>query len=105
MEFNLETFLKLLAGSGGVVALLVLAVKWMLGTMETERNERISLLEKQSLQCSNDRIELHKNLTMLQNEVRTLYKSIIAGKFDKSFFEDDDKPKQHEQRTEVSSGA
>lgn len=111
MDPTFENFVKMLLGSGGVFALLVLGLKWLdrdrdqiVQFLQTERTERITLLEKQSIQCSNDRIELHKNMTALQNEVRTLYKSIIAGKFDKNFF-DETELKTNEQGSEASTSA
>lgn len=76
----MDPFLQLInSGVGLGVACLVLAVWWMAKINERERNARIALLEQSSERCAADRMELHKQMGELQQEVRGLMKNMISA--------------------------
>lgn len=78
---------EILVGSTGAAGLLFFALKWMnrdrdklLGSLNLERDSRIKLLEESSQRCAEDRIEMRREISKLQDEVRDLLRSMIQTK-------------------------
>lgn len=81
----MDELLKMAVSSGLGVAFLVVALKWLnhdrdkiLAALDGERNNRIRLLEEASKRCAEDRIVMHREMSLLQAEVRDLYKRMVA---------------------------
>lgn len=81
---NLDAIFKLIVGSGGALAVLLFGIRWFMSdrdkvvaALNVERNARITALEESSKRCSEDRAELHKQICILQTEVRELLKAQI----------------------------
>ncbi len=81
---DIDAIFKLIVGSGGALAVLLFGIRWFMGdrdkivaALNIERNARITALEESSKRCSEDRTELHKQISILQNEVRELLKAQI----------------------------
>lgn len=88
----IDSIIKLLVGSTGAVAALVLGIRWLnkdrdglVNALNEEREARIKVLEEASKRCAEDRIAMHREMSALQAEVRELYRriaSIVAGRGD-----------------------
>ncbi len=85
-----DAVFKAVLGAGGVAVLLFFGIWWLnrnnnqlLGELKEERENRIKLLEAESLNCKSDRIELHKQVNNLQDKIIDIYRSrdqkVIAG--------------------------
>ena len=66
------------------LAVLLFGIRWFMSdrdkvvaALNVERNARITALEESSKRCSEDRAELHKQICILQTEVRELLKAQI----------------------------
>lgn len=90
--FSAESLLQLLVGSTGGIAALLLGLRWLnsdrdklMQALTTERDARIKVLEEAAKRCADDRLVMHKEMSILQEEVRELYKriaAIVAGDVD-----------------------
>jgi len=83
-ELAFDEVFKLIMGSGGTLAVLLLGLRWfitdrdkIIAGLNEERGARITALEESSKRCSQDRVELHKQINDLQAEVRELLKSQV----------------------------
>lgn len=82
---SLESILQVLLGSTGAVAAMVLGIRWLnsdrdnlMKALTVERDARIKVLEDSAKRCAEDRIEMHKEMAILQGEVRELYRRIAT---------------------------
>lgn len=82
--FDLDAAFKLIMGSGGALAVLLIGLRWfvtdrdkIVAALNVERGARITALEDSSKRCSEDRVELHKQINALQTEVRELLKAQV----------------------------
>lgn len=84
-----DSIVKLLVGSTGAVAALVLGIRWLnkdrdglVTALNEEREARILVLEEAAKRCAEDRMAMHREMAALQAEVRELYRriaSIVSG--------------------------
>lgn len=81
---DFDAVFKLIIGSGGALAVLLFGIRWFMSdrdkivaALNVERGARITALEESSKRCSEDRVELHKQISLLQIEVRELLKAQI----------------------------
>lgn len=81
---DIDAIFKLIVGSGGALAVLLFGIRWFMAdrdkvvaALNAERGARITALEESSKRCSEDRVELHKQISNLQAEVRELLKTQI----------------------------
>lgn len=88
-DFTFDSILKVLLGSTGAVASMIFGIRWLnadrdklMGALAQERDARIRVLEEAAKRCAEDRIVMHKEMMLLQAEVRELYRriaSIVSG--------------------------
>lgn len=103
-----DSIVKLLVGSTGAVVALVLGLRWLnkdrdslVAALNEEREARIKVLEESAKRCAEDRIEMHREMSALQSEVRELYRriaSIVAGNSD-----DDEGPITHTSKVRLTA--
>lgn len=81
---DIDAAFKLVTGSAGALAVLLFGLRWfvadrdkVVAALNAERGARITALEESSKRCSEDRVELHKQISSLQAEVRELLKTQI----------------------------
>lgn len=81
---DFDAMFKMVTGAGGALAVLLLGLRWFIAdrdkvvaALNAERGARITTLEESSKRCSEDRVELHKQIGILQAEVRELLKAQI----------------------------
>ncbi len=77
-----EAVFKAVLGAGGVAVLLFFGVWWLnknnnglILELKEERNNRIKLLESEAETCKLDRVELHRQINVLQGQIIDIYKS------------------------------
>lgn len=70
--------LKYIGGGGFSFAILIFLLKGVNSEREKEREGRLKLLEFASESCHKDRQELRTCIDRLQDEIRTLYKTMLA---------------------------
>lgn len=70
--------LKYVGGGGLSFALLIFLLKGVNAEREKEREGRLQLLEQAATSCAVDRQELRACIDRLQDEIRNLYKTMLA---------------------------
>ncbi len=81
---DLAMLIKMAGSAGFGVAVMALALRWLdhdrraiAALLNTEREERIKTLEERAKQCAEDRTALHREISDLQREVRSLMRGMI----------------------------
>lgn len=82
-EFSAESFIKIALSGTGALGVLAMIVSWLnkdrdklVAALNQEREARIKVLEEAARRCAEDRLEMHREMSGLQAEVRELYRKI-----------------------------